>query len=325
MIRLLLVFLCSLTVFFDIIAQQDPLYSQYRFNQLAVNPGYTGSQEAICLTGVHRQQWEGIPGAPVTTVFSVSAPFTIPFRKPVGDDEIKFTEHGFGVVILNDQIGYERNISMGGSYAFRFSPRNAAGKLGIGVSGIFLNKQLDATWHPPFGGSAELDPAIPEPKERISSFDMGLGVFYSAPNIYMGLSATHLLEPSFYDNESYKLKRQYYAIAGSVLPLENPSWEFAPSLMWHSDFTNFNLAATMNFIYNKKIWGGLGYRLNDAIILMIGFDLFNGVKIGYAFDYTYTPLRTHFTAGGSHEIVVNYCFNLIRERVVKKYKSVRFL
>ena len=45
--KLLIGFLCGFTMLFDIIAQQDPQYSQYMFNQMAVNPGYAGSHEAI--------------------------------------------------------------------------------------------------------------------------------------------------------------------------------------------------------------------------------------------------------------------------------------
>ena len=70
----------------------------------------------------------------------------------------------------------------------------------------------------------------------------------------------------------------------------------------------------------------MGYRLGgSSIIAMAGVDLFNGVKIGYSFDYTCNSLRSYITGGGSHEVVVSCCFNLVKEKVVKKYKSVRFL
>jgi len=303
---------------FDIIAQQDPQYSQYMFNHLAVNPGYAGSHDAICLNAVHRQQWVGIEGAPVTSVFTVNSPF-----KMFG------ASHGFGLTLVNDQLGFDQNVSAGLDYAFRFQPGNAPGKIGIGFSGIFLNKALKATWKIP-GGSPESDPSIPGAGESVNGFDLGFGVFYRAENVYMGISTTHLLQPTLsYDKEKskakYPLKRHYYATVGVVLPLNNPAWEIAPSLMACTDGTASQITANMNIMYNKKVWGGVGYRLNDAIIAMIGVDLFNGVKIGYAFDYTYTSLHNYVSAGGSHEVMVSYCFNLVKERVVKKYKSVRFL
>ena len=321
--RLLIGFLCGFIMLFDIIAQQDPQYSQYMFNHLAVNPGYAGSHDAICLNAVHRQQWVGIEGAPVTSVFTVNSPF-----KMFG------ANHGFGLTMMSDQLGFDQNVSAGLDYAFRFSPGIAPGKIGIGISGVFLNKALKATWKIP-GGSPESDPNIPGPNESVMGFDMGIGVFYRADNIYLGVSATHLLEPGlkYADkivngvayNPKFNMKRHYYATAGVVLPLNNPAWELAPSVMACSDGTASQFTANMNIMYNKKVWGGVGYRLNDALTAMIGVDLFNGVKIGYAFDYTYTSLHNFVSAGGSHEVMVSYCFNLVKERVVKKYKSVRFL
>jgi type IX secretion system PorP/SprF family membrane protein len=303
---------------FDIIAQQDPQYSQYMFNQMAVNPGYVGSNEAICLNAVHRQQWVGIEGAPVTSVFTVNAPF-----------KIKETNHGFGLVVMNDQVGFDNNVSAGLDYAFRFKPTQAPGKIGIGISGMFLNKALKATWKTPGGVGAEADPSIPGANESIVGFDLGLGVYYRSEIVSLGISSMHLLEPNMsFDekpNAKYTLTRHYYATAGCLLPLKNPVWEVAPSIMIFSDGTSSQFTANMNLMYNKKIWGGIGYRLNDSFIAMIGFDLFNGLKIGYAFDYTYTSLHSHFSAGGSHEIMLGYCFNLVKEKVVKKYKSVRYL
>ena len=314
---LLIVFLCGFMMVFDIFAQQDPQYSQYMFNQMAVNPGYAGSHDAICISAVNRQQWVGITGAPVTSVFTANAPFKL-FK----------VDHGIGLTVMSDQWGFERNVSAALSYAYRLPLGN--GKLGIGISGVFLNKALDAKWNIP-GGDWNSDWAIPKENASVVGIDMGLGVFYRAENVYLGVSSTHLLEPVLiFDKEERPdaknpLTRHYYATAGCVVPLNNPIWEFAPSLLAYSDGTASQFTANMNLMYNKKVWGGIGYRLNDAIIIMLGVDIFSGLKIGYSFDYTYTSLSNYFTAGGSHEVMVSYCFSLVKEKVVKKYKSVRFL
>ena len=319
--RLLTGLLCGFIAVFESIAQQDPQYSQYMFNQMAVNPGYAGSHDAVCLSAVHRQQWVGFEGAPVTSVFTANAPF-----KMFG------ASHGAGLTVMSDQYGFYQDVSAGLDYAFRFPL--GQGKMGIGVSGMFLNKALSATWVIP-GANPEDDPGIPGANESVTGFDMGVGVYYRADNIYLGISSTHLLEPGlkYADkivggvayNPKFTMKRHYYAMAGCLLPLNNPAWEVAPSLMVFSDGTASQFTANANVMYNKKIWGGVGYRLNEAVIAMVGFELFNGVKIGYSFDYTYTSLHRNFTAGGSHEVMVSYCFNLVKEKVVKKYKSVRFL
>jgi len=320
--RLLICLLCGFTMIFEIIAQQDPQYSQYMFNQMAVNAGYAGSHDAICLTAVHRQQWAGFDGAPTTSVFTVNGPF-----------KLFGASHGAGLTVMSDQLGFDQNVSAGLNYAYRLPL--GSGKLGIGVSGMFLNKALNAKWKTVGGVDWNSDPSIPGENESVMGFDMGLGVYYRAEKVYLGLSSTHLLEPGLKYaekkvggvayNPKFTMKRHYYAMAGCLLPLENPVWEAAPSLMAYFDGTASQLTLNVNLMYNKKVWGGLGYRLNDAVVAMIGVELFNGVKIGYSFDYTYTGLNRYFSAGGSHEVMVSYCFNLVKDKVVKKYKSVRFL
>ena len=59
------------------ISQQVPQFSQNMFNKLANNPGYTGSSEAINAMVLHRSQWIGFDGAPITLNLAVDAPVTI--------------------------------------------------------------------------------------------------------------------------------------------------------------------------------------------------------------------------------------------------------
>lgn len=310
--RLLFGLLCGLTTIFDIVAQQDPQYSQYMFNQLAVNPGYAGSHDAICASMLHRQQWTGFDGYPVTSTFSVNAPF-----------KLFGLNHGAGVTVLSDELGFNRDVSIGLDYAYRMDL--GPGKLGIGVSGLFLNKALAARWYIPNASAAD-DYAIPREDESLMGFDMGFGLFYRAERAYLGISTTHLLQPNLkYENplSNFTLKRHYYVTTGCLIPLRNPVWELAPSLMAYSDGAASQISGNVSVLYNKKIWGGLGYRLNEAVVGMIGFELFNGLKLGYSYDYSYTDIRHH--SDGSHEVTVSYCFNLMTEKIIKKYKSVRFL
>ena len=51
-------------------AQQDPEYTQYMYNTMAVNPAYAGSTGTIEAALLYRSQWVGMPGAPETQSFS---------------------------------------------------------------------------------------------------------------------------------------------------------------------------------------------------------------------------------------------------------------
>ena len=68
------------------------MYTHYAFNTLAINPGYAGSREALTLTALHRSQWVGFEGAPITQTLTLHAPLL--------DNKL-----GLGLSILNDNIG----------------------------------------------------------------------------------------------------------------------------------------------------------------------------------------------------------------------------
>ena len=44
--------------------QQRAITSTYMFNGLVINPAYAGSLNLLSITGVHRDQWVNVDGAP---------------------------------------------------------------------------------------------------------------------------------------------------------------------------------------------------------------------------------------------------------------------
>ena len=52
-----------------VLAQQDKMYSQYMFNMMALNPAYAGSRDVLSATGLYRNQWVNVDGAPKTDVY----------------------------------------------------------------------------------------------------------------------------------------------------------------------------------------------------------------------------------------------------------------
>ena len=279
------------------------------------NPGYVGSKNAICATAINRQQWMGFDGAPVSSVFSVNSPFSL-----FGAD------HGAGLHILNDEIGFETNLSINLSYAYRMDA--GPGKLGIGIGFGMINSSLDAEWFIPAGDSytpATGDPSIPAGNESVLTPDFSLGFFYYTEELYIGFSATHINESVIeYTPEATPfLSRHYYLSAGYSLPLENPSFNVLPSLLLQSDgvMSQLNLGSIID--YEGKIWGGVFYRLGSAIVGMAGVELYNGIHIGYSYDFSTTAIRSHNK--GTHEFMLRYCFDLDLDRSAQKYRSIRIL
>lgn len=298
-------------------SQQDPLLSQHMFNLAALNPGYAGSSDMICLSGATRQQWMGFPGKPVNSFFNANAPV-----KPFGINS------GVGLSIVSDNLAFNNNLALSATYAYRLSI--GTGTLGIGINLGLYNQALSATWYiPDVPGRTDIqqpdqDPSIPQEKESQIAFDMGFGLFYNTDNLYFGLSSSHINRPQIkYETANPYLARHYYAIAGYRFQLSNPLFEILPSAVFRTDARTNSFDISTLLRYNKKFWGGVSYRAGDAVIGIIGVELFNGLRIGYSYDFTTSELGNSST--GSHEFSLGYCFSLSLDRVPQKYKSIRFL
>jgi type IX secretion system PorP/SprF family membrane protein len=314
MIKTIIAFLFLVLVLQPVLSQQDPLSSHYMFNTLTYNPGIAGISGKICATAINRQQWVGFKGAPSTTLFNVCAPVS-----PFGINS------GVGLLVESDNVGFDKDISL--SLIYSYLADVGQGKLGIGLSLGMLNKTLNPTWsipsddiHTPASG----DPLIPENKESFVAFDAGLGLYYKADKYYAAFSVTHINQPKIrFSKGTPYVSRHYYATAGYTMQLPNPSLELLPSVFAFSDGKAVQFTVTSLLRYNKKVWGGVSYRAGDALTGIVGFELFNGIRLGYAYDFTVSDIRKN--SSGSHEFMVNYCFDIGLGKSPMKYKSIRFL
>jgi len=312
--KIFIAFLFLVLMVQNVLSQQDPLSSQYMFNTLTYNPGIAGTSGMICATALNRQQWVGFDGAPSTTLFNISAPVSLFKRK-----------HGIGVIIESDNIGFDKDINL--SLAYSYLVDLNIGKLGIGINLGMLNKTLQPTWSIPSGDGftqPDQDPLIPVNKESFVAFDAGLGIYLKSEKYYGSFSLTHINQPKikFTKGEPY-ISRHYYLTAGYTLQLPNPSLELLPSFFVYSDGKVAQLNVTSILRYNKKVWGGVSYRAGDALSGLVGIELYNGIRIGYSYDFPMTDIRK--STSGSHEFMVNYCFDLNFGKSPMRYKSIRFL
>lgn len=294
--------------------QQDPVLSYYMFNTQTFNPGFSGISGLMCATAITRQQWVGFPGAPSTMIFNINTPFSL-----FG------LSSGAGLLVEADKYGFSNDINLSLSYSYLAPVGN--GTLGAGFSAGVLNKTLAPEWfipsgtsHVPPGG----DPLIPENDESFVALDFSLGLFYQGLNYYAGLSVTHINQPKIkYAETATYVSRQYYLTAGYTFQLPNPALEVTPSVFVVNDGAATQYIATGTVRYNKKVWGGVSYRAGDAFTGFAGTELYNGLKIGYGYDFPISEIRKG--TSGSHEFMVSYCFDIGLGKSSAKYKSIRFL
>lgn len=318
MIRKFTIILILLVSAFWLHGQQLPQYTQYMFSKIAYNPGYAGAGKGICASGVIRQQWTGFEEtdengnttnvAPQTYLISVHSP-------------IRPLRGGLGLTIQQDQIGHQNDITVNLMYAYQTTW--GVGDLGIGVQLGLLNKTIDFAKLNPI----DPDPILAEGEESDMYFDAGLGLYYRVPdNYYLGVSVLQLLQTQKESTEELKstattLARQFNIVGGYQFGFPGmPEIDVLPSFMIKTDLASvqFDLSALLR--YKNQFWGGLSYRYQDAVALILGFE-YKDFNIGYSYDITTSAIG----GWGSHEIRLGYCFKIEVDKIRKIYRNTRFL
>lgn len=310
----IIVIIFSLFIGNIIIAQQMPQFTQNMFTNMAVNPGYAGISGAMCVTGLVRQQWVGFKDSEGNKVAPET--FLITFDTPV-----RMLHGGVGVSIIQDKIGFQKNVGLNVGYSYHRDL--GRGVLGIGAQIIFLNKSVDASKYIAINME---DPIIKSLQSNGSSMliDFALGLFYKVPDAYyIGISSYNLAQSKWkFENDfNFTLKRTFYFTAGYEFTLpNNPSFQIDPSIFIKTDgsSTQYDINALVK--YNNKFWGGVTYRVQDAVAVILGMK-YKNFRIGYAYDIPLSSIGMN----GSHEILLGYCFKIEVDKARKRYKNTRFL
>src|SRR6056297_1231772 len=274
-----------------VFSQNEPMFTQYMFNTLWVNPAYAGTSQALNINALTRLQWVGLEGAPRTYSAAIHAPIT---RKKAG----------VGLTVVNDVFGPIKNTFATGNYAYRVS-LNEKLTLSMGIKGG-INSY--------FAGYKDLslidrdDPEFMADERKINP-NLGFGFYLYSDNFYVGLSAPRLLETSLdgdYSHNDFNTRNHYYFIGGFIWEL-GPKWIFKPAIFTsyvaNSPITN-NI--TFQFLYDQRIWLGGMFRPGDALGAFFNIKVSDRVTVGYGYDFTFTEISN--TTIGTHEIMVSFDF-----------------
>ncbi len=280
------------------LAQQDPMFTQYMFNQLSINPAYAGSREVLSLLLINRNQWLGFDGAPVTSTLSAHLPV--------------YKSMAVGSSVMLDKYGPVNNLSVYLDYAYHLKI-NESTKLSFGLNGgcnyYTINyNALERTVNNDDAYPGDMD------KELLPNF--GFGMFLYSQKYYIGASCPRILENNF-ETRSYgdgTEVRHYYAMAGMVFPVNN--WLILrPSLMSRmAADVPFSMDVNINSIMYNKLWFGIMYRINDSFGGIVQYQITHQLKFGYAFDFNTSELRNYNS--GSHEVMLNYEFDFKKSGVI---------
>lgn len=288
--KLVLVFM-----FFTVVcsAQQDAQFTQYMYNTIEINPAYAGSRGVLSVFGLYRTQWVGLDGAPKTGTFSINTP-------------LNNNKLGLGLSLVNDKIGPTTENTLSADFSYTV-PTSENFKLSFGIKGTANMFNLDAS---KLSYEDQDDPQFQDLKNKFSP-NIGAGIYYHSDRAYIGLSVPNFIETNRYDDNDtaiFKEKINYYLIAGYVFNLDRLEYvKFKPALMTKMvEGAPLQVDVSGNFMFNDKFVLGLAYRWSASVSAMAGFQITDGLYLGYGYDHETTQLRKYNS--GSHEIFLRFEF-----------------
>ncbi len=302
-----ILFFLTLLLANDLVAQTEPMYSQYMYNMLGVNPAYAGNREATSFNFFQRRQWVGLAGAPQTTSVSLDGAFN--------DNKL-----GWGVQAYDDKLGVERADGVNMMMATHIQVSDK-GTLSGGLSMGLMNYRIDLLNVQ--GRYTPSDPAF------YSNFNkwlpaVGLGIYYNTDKFYAGFSVPNVLKSRLtaFDVMNSGIQKvnstHLFFTSGYVFDV-NEDVKIKPSTMIKA-VGGAPIEADFNTnVWLKNVIGlGFSYRTGDAMVAMAEAQINNNLRVGYAYDITISPLK--YYNNGSHELMFRYEFGNNNTKI----KSTRY-
>lgn len=279
-------------------SQQDAQYTQYMYNTVSINPGYTGSRGHVSIAALHRSQWAGIDGAPTTQTLNVHSP-------------IGYRGVGLGISIVNDKIGPTSETYFDGDFSYTvYTSREGRLSFGLKASAHLLDinfSKLNQDYTNPGGP----DPSLQHNIDNKFSPNFGAGVYYRTDRFYAGISVPRFLQTTHFDGEALSTateRMNFYLITGYVFDLDD-NWKFKPAtLLKMVQGAPLQVDVSANFMLKDKFVLGAGYRWDAAVSALAGFQLSRELFIGMAYDRETTALGRVIFNQGSFELIARYDF-----------------
>lgn len=284
--------LITLSIIFEFQAQQDQLTTQFWNNYAHINPATSGLEYKHSAAVLYRNQWDKVNGAPKMLTANYNT--------------LIKGHHGVGVNYMYEQIAFNSRNDVNLNYNYQFILGEHKGiqqKLSIGVAVGFIHLKTDPDW---YLQSSQVPVESAAYTAYGSNFNAGLA--YKGSNLFAGFGVTHLTEtPLRYGIFTFNTRRHYYLMGGYSFQLgKSKNFELKPQILLRTDAVklsgDLNLLASYSIKQKQTVWLGATFRSQDAVAIMVGWDINQRYRIGYSYDHTINQLSS--ISRGSHEIVL---------------------
>ncbi len=268
--------------------QLEPQYTQYMYNIGSFNPAYAGTVENPDISALYRAQWIDIPGAPRTLRLGLNLPWAN-------------EKNGMGFNVISDQLGPTSQTFVNAAYSFQINVSQYTRlSFGVNAGGALFNIDFSK------GEFEDPEPLINN--QDLNEFypTVGAGLFLYDDNWYLGASVPNFITGSASDEIASLINDQiqFTAIGGYIFELSD-ELKFKPAFLAHMVQglpLQFNLSA--NFLFSDVFTAGVGYRVNNSLSGLAGFQISSAVFAGYSYDYNTNNLAQYNQ--GSHELILKF-------------------
>lgn len=299
---------CVLITYIGAMAQQEPITSQFIMNKMFINPGYTGYKEQATFTAMHRSQWVGFKGAPMTQVISFDTP-------------LKKNQLAAGGAIIHDKLGPTSRIGIMGDFAYRTRLSNRA-TISWGVQAsmdIFQMNLTDLNLASDYYGT--FDEAFLYNTKGLILPNIGFGAYYYKKDYFVGVSAPKMLRPKLEKKSSmaYTLldgrsEPVIQLMGGKMFKINRDLLLQGSTLIRTQWNAPMSIGLYCNAHYMKDFNLGLFYYVGENAGVMFQWQVDSQFKFGYSLEVPTTAL---IRAGwGSHELVASYALATKKKRIV---------
>jgi len=288
-----------------LLGQQLPLFSEYMFNTLEINPAYAGHRDALSVTTMFRKQYTGFKTAPQSAFLSADMP-------------ISGKRVGVGIKLLDDRDEITKTLGAQGVYSFKI-PTGTYSNISLGLQGGVYNFRTDYT------NVDVIDPNDPSFSQDINTLKLnfGTGVFFSSEKFYVGLSSPNLIRNNFNKENNtgafseMKQQMHIYFNSGYVFALSD-DLHIKPSFLVRGVAGSpISYDINTNFWISDMLGIGVSYRNKTAVVGIIDLKLVPELHLGYAYDHAIS--KFNIISKGSHEVILRYEFSFNRTALSPRY------
>lgn len=270
-------------------AQQSPIFSQYSFNRLALNPAYAGSQDQLSINAIHRRQWQNLEGAPNSCMISAHS-------------YVREKNIGLGMLISSDRIGIHSDTRAYMMYAYKVDMPK--GKLSLGLQAGFSRLDSDFSM---LAVRNQEDVAMQGDRVDFNP-NFGTGIYYSNQDFYLGFSIPYMLNNKLNVNDEVianSTEARYYLLtAGMALDLGRQA-KLIPSVLVRVQEGNaIGVDLNVNVEFADILTVGASVRSEKAASMLMALNISENLRFGYSYDFTTHDLGKY--SDQTMEIMLNY-------------------